>query len=125
MTTRKKDSIIITSGGVALLLLMAIMNLLPPDEMSPIGILAVFGLIYLMCLAGVLIISHLVAVILGGFNVKPRKTTKSTKKYLYLAVISAFPVIILAIQSIHNVSFIDVTLLIIMTAVICLYIKRH
>lgn len=125
MKKDKIDKILFLVGGVSAMLMMAIMNLIPPDSVPPLGILFIFILIYLICLSVVVILNKICETLILKVDVITSVGNNDNKKYLYLLTVSAAPVVLLAIQSVHNMSVIDVVLVFFIIAIICFYIKHH
>lgn len=123
MFAKKVDETIMIAGGVSALLIIAIMNLMSPDEVSPLGILIFFGLIYVICLALSLVISRLIESLIFKIDVVARP--KKNNRLFYLMVISLAPVILLAMQSIHDLGVLDFILVSLAVIIICFYIKHR
>ena len=115
---------------VSLCLLALLLNITTPSTVGPFGILAVFILAYLSSL-GVMtyflyfmsrIISHLSA----AFAVrKPMARLPFHRAYYYSTVIGAAPILFVGLQSVGQISFYEVLLVVIFVLIGCLYIAKR
>ena len=103
--TKKQQSIgIILSGTGAFILLVSLMNAFSPDQFVVYSLFA--GLF------SMLITKRLV-------------TSDSYRVYFYLAIISMAPVVMLAIQSIRDITVAEISLIMLFCILICFYISRR
>ncbi len=116
--------IILICGGLALALLVLLMNAFSPDQFVPIGTLVVFALIYVFCFAVFFLLHYLFSSVFRLF-MPNQGYCNSYRHYFYVAVFSAVPVVMLAIQSIRGISVIEVCLILMLSLLICLYISRR
>lgn len=113
-------------GGVALALLVLVMNVVSPDVASPVLLMGIFALIYL--------VSFAMVYLLGSFFLKirdlshgdlPKKPSSfSQKRLTYTAVVSSAPVFLFAIQSIKMVGWYELLLVGLAITLGCFVIYR-
>ena len=122
--------IIVGSTGLAALLLIILMQSTAPSTAGPIGLLAVFFLIYIIT------IGLMTEVLWVGSRVFQSLAQKVTTKrpparislvraYYFSTVLALGPVILLAMQSIGSLGVYEVVLVVIFVAVGFLYISRR
>ena len=124
--TKKQQSIgIILSGTGAFILLVSLMNAFFPDQFVPIGALTIFLLIYVVCFALSFVVYSLFAGLFSMLITKCLVTSDSYRVYFYLAIISMAPVVMLAIQSIRDITVAEISLIMLFCILICFYISRR
>ncbi len=124
--TKKQQSIgIILSGIGAFILLVSLMNAFSPDQFVPIGALTIFLLIYVVCFALSFVVYSLFAGLFSMLITKRLVTSDSYRVYFYLAIISMAPVVMLAIQSIRDITVAEISLIMLFCILICFYISRR
>ena len=124
--TKKQQSIgIILSGIGAFILLISLMNAFSPDQFVPIGALTIFLLIYVVCFALSFVVYSLFAGLFSMLITKRLVTSDSYRVYFYLAIISMAPVVMLAIQSIRDITVAEISLIMLFCILICFYISRR
>lgn len=124
--TKKQQSIgIILSGIGAFILLISLMNAFSPDQFVPIGALTIFLLIYVVCFALSFVVYSLFAGLFSMLITKRLVTSDSYRVYFYLAIISMAPVVMLAIQSIRDITIAEISLIMLFCILICFYISRR
>lgn len=124
--TKKQQSIgIVLSGMVAFALLMVLMNAFSPDQFVPIGALTIFLLIYVVCFALSFVLYSLITGLFGMFIARRFESNNGYRIYLYLAIVSMVPVIMLAIQSIRDITAAEIGLILLFCSLICFYISRR
>lgn len=124
--TKKQQTIgIILSGIGAFILLISLMNAFSPDQFVPIGALTIFLLIYVVCFALSFVVYSLFAGLFSMLITKRLVTSDSYRVYFYLAIISMAPVVMLAIQSIRDITIAEISLIMLFCILICFYISRR
>jgi len=124
--TKKQQSIgIILSGIGAFILLISLMNAFSPDQFVPIGALTIFLLIYVVCFTLSFVVYSLFAGLFSMLITKRLVTSDSYRVYFYLAIISMAPVVMLAIQSIRDITIAEISLIMLFCILICFYISRR
>lgn len=124
--TKKQQSIgIVLSGMVAFALLIVLMNAFSPDQFVPIGALTIFLLIYVVCFALSFVLYSLITGLFGMFIARRFESNNGYRIYLYLAIVSMVPVIMLAIQSIRDITAAEIGLILLFCGLICFYISRR
>lgn len=122
--------VIVGSTGIAALLLIILLQSTAPSTAGPIGLLAVFFLIYIIA------IGFTTELLWAGsrvFQVVARKVTAKrppgrislVRAYYYSTVLALGPVILLAMQSIGSLGLYEVVLVTIFVVVGFLYISRR
>lgn len=115
---------------VSLCLLIILLNLTAPTTVGPFGILAVFIFAYLSSL-GVMTyflygISLVIAHLSSAFTVKrPLQSIPFRTAYYYSTVVALAPIMLVGLRSVGSVGIYEVALVIIFTAVGCLYITKR
>lgn len=126
MEKNKREIGIYGLSAASLLVLLALFNLVSPDTASPVLILMIFGLIYLIFFGGLLgvyqIISRAFNYVYRGGSVK--QSAFCQKKYFYVAILSMAPIVLLALSSIGRVVWYEVVLVLLITVLICFYIYK-
>lgn len=121
--------IILFSSLSAFVILLIILNITTPSRVGPIGILAVFIMLYAIFLGFIsfLIYGFLKILIL----LKQKKENASSdikvfkKAYYYSTVIAFAPVVMIAQQSIGGVGFFEFFLILIFEIIACIYVSKR
>lgn len=113
------NRLILLVSLVAVIILLAMMNLTTPTEIGPSGVLVFFLLIYVVMFG---VCTGAVAVF--------RKMTRAKgkmgrKQYFYAAVMAFAPLMMLLIQSFGSVNLLTVALLAVFVAVGCFVINKR
>ena len=120
----KADKIFATTGLVATILLMIMINLTTPLDIGPLGVLVFFTFVYLICL------SVMVGVCRVFFTIR-RKTGKNKQKtgdkksYYYGSVLAFVPVILIFMRSFGELNVLEVFLAACLAIVGCFYISKR
>lgn len=122
--------IISVSVAVAVLSLAVLLSTTTPTTIGPLGILIVFILMYITAL-GVLTFlisggSRLIVRISRSFTVKrPFRPLTLGRAYYFSSVIALAPVMFIGLQSVGEVGFYDVALVVMFVTIACVYIARR
>jgi hypothetical protein len=122
--------IIAISIGVAVTLLVVLLQTTTPTTIGPLGILIVFILMYVSAL-GVLTFllfggSKVVAKMSSSFTVRrPVRALTLGRSYYFSSVIALAPVLFLGMQSVGEVGFYDVILVVLFVVMACVYISKR
>lgn len=122
--------IIAVSSMGAAIVLIALLQMTRPAEAGPLGILAVFILMYVSVL-GVLTffmfaISRLIVKISSSVTVRrPLQPLTLRRAYYFSSAIALAPVMIIGMQSVGEVSVYDVLLVMIFVGMACIYIAKQ
>lgn len=111
----------------AFVLLSAIMQVTSPSTIHPLGILAVFILLYLLALGTLtflLVGIHRVIVAFMPSHRKGKHFTVQTA-YYYASVLALAPVMIIGMRSIGRSGLYDVALVVVFELVACFYISKR
>jgi hypothetical protein len=124
------SKIVAVSVVMAVTLLAGLLSMTEPATIGPLGILAVFILMYVSVL-GVLTfllygISRAIGKIATGFTVrKPIQPLTFRKSYYFSSVIALAPVMLIGMQSVGEVSIYEVLLIILFEVIACIYIAKR
>jgi uncharacterized protein (DUF58 family) len=115
---------------VAVTLLVTLLQTTTPATIGPLGILIVFILMYVsvLCVLTFLLfsVSRVVEKITTSFTVKRAIHQLSLRKsYYFSSVIALAPVMVVGMQSVGEVSFYEVMLVILFVAISCIYIAKR
>ena len=121
---------ILIIGVVTALVLLLLMNFTSPSTAGPLGILAVFLLIYVASVSFIYLVLRNVATFLAkvsrpGLLKLALEGTSSLKLYYYSSILALSPVILLGMQSVGGVRWMDLTLLIVFEILACFYIYKR
>jgi hypothetical protein len=112
--------------------LVLILNLTNPLSAGPFGILVMFGLVYSVSFSLLLLLIRLLEIIYRAIrplsdNVGNREKTTTTRKRLTLAVacLSFVPIFIISLNSIGQLNFWDVVLIVAIETLAIFYISRR
>ncbi|NCU29779.1 hypothetical protein EOM60_04185 [Candidatus Saccharibacteria bacterium] len=121
---------ILIIGVVTALVLLLLMNFTSPSTAGPLGILAVFLLIYVASVSFIYLVLRNVATFLAkvsrpGLLKLALEGTSPLKLYYYSSILALSPVILLGMQSVGGVRWMDLTLLIVFEILACFYIYKR
>ena len=122
--------IIASSVVVAIAVLVLLLSTTEPATIGPLGILAIFGLMYVLAL-GVLTFF-----LYGGSRVVGKVTTSLTLKkpimpltlrrsYYFSSVIALAPVMVIGMQSVGGVGIYELLLIALFELIACIYIAKR
>lgn len=122
--------ILTISVTVALMLLVILLQTTTPATIGPLGILLVFVLMYVsvLCVLTFLLffVSKVVAKISSSVTVRrPLQPLSLTRSYYFSSVIALAPVMLIGMQSVGEVSFYEVVLIVVFIAISCVYIAKR
>jgi hypothetical protein len=131
-----KHRISLVMISVALLVsvvgLVLVTNLTNPLSAGPFGILVVFALVYVCTLAILLLLVRLMEVIYRLLRSSPTTVVKKDKtrrwrqrSTLIVAALSFVPIFLISLNSIGQLGFKDVALIIVIEALLIFYIARR
>jgi len=110
--------IVVSSSIVAVVLLVVLLQTTTPATIGPLGILVVFILMYLSVL-GLLTFSV-------SFTVKkPLQGLTFNRAYYFSSVIALAPIMFVGMQSVAEVGFYDILLVIMFVVIACVYIAKR
>jgi hypothetical protein len=122
--------IIAASTVIAGIILIIMLQLTNPSTVGPLGLLAVFFLLYIVILGALTELlwvgSHMVQAVGRRFTSKrpPRKLSLQ-KAYYYSSVLALGPIMSLAMLSIGSFGFYEMILIIVFLAAALLYVSRR
>ena len=122
--------IVVSSSIVAVVLLVVLLQTTTPATIGPLGILVVFILMYLSVLGlltfllfGISKIIHKLSV---SFTVKkPLQGLTFNRAYYFSSVIALAPIMFVGMQSVAEVGFYDILLVIMFVVIACVYIAKR
>lgn len=112
------------------MLLVIILQTTTPATIGPLGILFVFVLMYVsvLCVLTFLlfIASRVVAKLSSSMTVRrPIQQLSLVKSYYFSSVIGLAPVMLIGMQSVGEVGFYDVVLIVVFVIISCVYIAKR
>jgi hypothetical protein len=124
------NRVVVGSVAIAIALLAVVLHTTQPSTIGPLGILVVFILLYVSVL-GVLTfllysVSRIASKASASFTVKrPIRPLTMSRSYYFSSVISLGPVMLIGMQSVAEVEFYDVLLIILFVVIACIYISKR
>lgn len=111
---------------LAFVLLSALMQSTSPSAIHPVGILAVFVLIYMLALGVLTFFVYGMANLIGrlarrGVSAK----TQLRHAYYYASVLALAPVMLIGMKSIGRANVYEVALVVVFEVVACFYISKQ
>lgn len=115
---------------LATMLLVIILQTTTPATIGPLGILFVFVLMYVsvLCVLTFLlfIASRVVAKLSSSLTVRrPIQQLSLVRSYYFSSVIGLAPVMLVGMQSVGEVGFYDVVLIVVFVIISCVYIAKR
>lgn len=122
--------LVAVTSVVAFVLLMLLLQTTQPASIGPLGILVVFILMYMSAL-GVLTffvygVNRLIVRMTTSLTVtRPLEQMSLGRAYYYASVIALAPVMVIGMQSVGEVGFYDLLLVVIFELIACVYIAKR
>ena len=121
---------LVISLTAAIMLLIVVLQTTTPATIGPLGVLFVFILMYVsvLCVLTFVLfaVSTLLARVSASMTVKrPLQPLRLGKAYYFASVIALAPVMLIGMQSVGEVSFYEVLLIILFIAISCVYIAKR
>ena len=118
------------SLAASVTLLIVLLQTTTPATIGPLGILLIFVLMYLsvLCVLTFLLfaISGIVAKVSSSMTLKrPLQQLSLRRSYYFASVVALAPVILVGMQSVGEVSFYDVLLIVVFIVISCVYIAKR
>jgi hypothetical protein len=115
---------------VAVMLLVIVLQTTTPATIGPLGILLVFVLMYVsvLCVLAFLLfaVSRVISRVSSSVTVKrPLQRLSLIKSYYFASVIALAPVILIGMQSVGEVGFYEVVLIVVFIVISCVYIAKR
>jgi len=122
--------IIAASTVIAGIILIIMLQMTHPSTVGPLGLLAVFFLLYIVILGATTELlwvgSHMIQVVGRRFTAKrPPRRLSLQKAYYYSSVLALGPIMSLAMLSIGSFGFYEMVLITVFLAVALLYVSRR
>jgi hypothetical protein len=131
MKYRTPNWLVATALALSAVGVFLLINITNPLEASSLGILTVFVLLYLMTVASLVLISRLILAIThalrppGNTPVQVDRLEKRSKRIDWIAVALGFvPVFILSLNSIGQLNFTDIVLIVVIEVIAVFYIIK-
>jgi len=117
------------SSFVSILVLVVVLNTTEPTNIGPVGVLAVFALIYI-AFVGIFVLlikalSYIFAKIPRLLGTKKYEQLSDKKIYYYGSVVASTPVLLIGMQSIDKLGIYDVALVLLFVSMACFYISKR
>jgi hypothetical protein len=121
--------IAVSSIGAAIVLAI-LLQMTKPATVGPLGILIVFILMYVSVLGALTFlmfgISKLIVRLSGSVTIRrPLQPLGLKRSYYFSSVIALAPVIVIGMQSVGEVGFYDLLLVVIFVSIGCVYIAKR
>ncbi len=122
--------IIVVSTIAASILLLLVLQITNPSTAGPLGLLAVFFLLYIVilgCMTEVLLLGSYLLSVVGRrlMTKRPPKRLSLAKSYYFSTVLSLGPIIALAMQSIGSLHLYELALITIFLVIGILYVAKR
>ena len=121
--------IVFTTSLLSLMLIVALLNLTTPSSVGPLGILAAFIMLYAIFLGLTSFFIYGVRRTISLFSpnkkIQPSNDIIFRKSYYYSTAIAFAPVALIAQQSIGNVGFFEIFLILTFEIFACIYISKR
>lgn len=106
-------------------LIVFVMNAYSPLSVGPIGILGAFTLIYLFSLSLVFVVLRFIYFFLDQIFASKVSQISKKKAYYLSSVVAFTPIFFLALNSIGQLQFGDIVLVLLLISLACFYIIRR
>jgi hypothetical protein len=114
---------------VAIVLLVAIWQMTTPTTIGPLGILAVFILMYVSVLGALVFllvgVNKIIVKMSSTIAKTPHPEMDVRKAYYYASVLALMPIMIIGMQSVGEVGFYELLLVALFTIIACIYIAKR
>ncbi len=115
---------------IAIALLAILLESTTPATMGPVGILIIFILMYVSVLGVLTFLLQLGSGLIskvGSFLAfkKPIEPLGFKKSYYYSTVIALAPILFIGMQSVGEISFYDIFLVVVFVSIACVYIAKR
>jgi hypothetical protein len=102
--------------------IIALFNETSPLRVGPLGILSVFGLVYLLVLAVLSAFAYFCMALIGHFRAIERITKR--RWYSVSAIVAIAPILLLALNTTGQLAIKDVVLVLLLVSFVCFYISK-
>lgn len=115
------------SALCAFVILSALVQSTSPSTIHPVGILAVFVLIYVLVLGALTFLIYGIGLLLHKAHARRHSVKQFTlaRAYYFASVLALAPVMIIGARSVGRTGFIDILLVLIFELLACFYIARR
>lgn len=122
--------LVAVSSLVAFVLLVLLLQTTQPATIGPLGILAVFILMYMSALGVLTFLIYWVNRLMIRMTVsltikRPLEPMSFGRSYYYASVAALAPVMIIGMQSVGDVGFYDLLLVVVFEVIACVYIAKR
>lgn len=124
------NKVVPTVTLVSLCLLVLLLNITAPSTVGPFGILAVFIFSYLSSLGVMTYFLYFLSRIIAHLSLafaarRPVAPLEFRRAYYYATVIGAAPILLVGLQSVGQISFYELVLVVIFVLIGCLYVAKR
>lgn len=121
--------ITVITAFVSFLLLIILVNTTTPYSAGPFGILAIFGLSYILLVVISAYLLHYISLLISRISMllisrKPFEQVSLKRSYYYATVIAAAPIMLVGLQSVGSVGPYELLLVSIFVVIGCLYVSK-
>lgn len=122
--------VIAISTLVSVFILAVLLMTTTPATIGPLGILIVFILMYMSALGVLTFLLYNSSKVAARFSTvytvrRPLQAMSLSRAYYFSSVIALVPVMLIGMQSVGEVGFYEVVLLIVFTVVACIYLAKR
>jgi len=121
--------VIAISSAVSITLLIALLQNTTPSTIGPLGILLVFILMYVSVLGALTFLlcggSRIIGYVALSFGISKVGNLTLNRSYYFCSIIALAPVMLVAMQSVGEITFYDVSLVTIFTILGCVYVSKR
>lgn len=124
------NRVVVSSVAIAVVILGVVLHTTQPSTIGPLGILIVFILMYVSALGLLTFLlytsSKIIRKLSASFTVKkPIRPLTLSRSYYFSSVLALAPVMFIGMQSVAEVEFYDLLLIIIFVVIACIYISKR
>jgi len=114
---------------VSFCLLIILVNTTTPITAGPFGILAIFGLSYILLVVISAYLLHYMSLLISRLSLslisrKPFDEISLKRSYYYATIIAAAPIMLVGLQSVGSVGLYELLLVSIFVVIGCLYVSK-
>lgn len=122
--------VVVGSVAIAIVILSVVLHTTQPSSIGPLGILIVFILMYVSALGVLTFLLYTVSKVISGLSAsftvkKPFQPLTFSRSYYFSSVLALAPVMFIGMQSVAEVEFYDLLLIILFVVIACIYISKR
>lgn len=121
------ERVLVVGGIAALCSIFILLQTTSPSSVGPLGILALFVLIYTLSVCLITPTMLLLWKIKRQFLVRKRSSVSISlrKAYYYASILALMPTVLLAIGTVGQIGFYDMLLVVFFVIIACIYISKR